>query len=186
MPSKDFAIRIYGERLTVETRKELGVMGCLMLYVAARADAQSHTVYLTLEEFAVWAACSYGAARQAWDKLELLGVVTDVRRRSHGVMGTLGEMFQKADAEVTVAVKVYERVFRRRPHSTEREVIGAAVGNDAGDLKLWRGVCETWKGNPADSTAMIEAFDRKRKVAKVLTGSQRPMVHGAKPDGLRE
>ena len=191
MPSRDFAIRIYGERLTARQRAAIGVTGSLMLYVAARADAQSHTAHVNLEEFAVWAGCSYSAARQAWDRLEALGIVLDVKRRAHGFICTLGEAYQKADTESTVAVKVYEKVHRRRPHSQEREAISRIVGMDTADLKLWRATCESWKGNPADTPAMLEAFERKRKAARVLGRYTAENAENAKrkntePPGLRD
>ena len=185
MPSREFAIRIYGERLTVGQREAMGVYGCLALYLAARADAKTHTVYLNLEEFAVWTGCSYSAARQAWDRAEADGLVSEVRRRAHGFIASLGEMFQRADVDATLAVRVYEKVHMRRPHSTEREAISTTVGQDTGDLKLWRQVCETWKGNAADTTAMLESFERRRKGSRVL-GAEVTRSGGAEAPGLRD
>ena len=184
MPSPDFAIRVYGERLDQEQRRAMGAFGCLVLYIAARADATSHTVFVNLEEFAVWAGCGYSTARKAWDEVERLQMVLDVKRRSHGYVATLGAMFQRAQMDATLAVRVYEKVMHRRPHASEREAINATVGTGAGDLKLWRLVCEQWKGNPADTTAMLECFTRKRDSARrVLAPAS---ASGSEPPGLRD
>lgn len=166
MPSKDFAIRVYGERTTPDQRRAIGAFGCLMLYVGAKADARTHTAFVNLKDFAGWSGFSYRQAKDVFQHATALGVLLDVKRRSTGYTVTLGEMYQRAAGEdETRAERAYKAQFKRIPHRWERDMIRATVGVNAADVKLWQGVMVEWgreKHDPTDLDGLLGRFNGKR------------------------
>lgn len=172
--SAEFGIPIITGRLTPEQIQAIDVSARLVLYLAGTANTQRGTFYVSLGEFAAWAACSYRQACRAMDDLELAEYVTEVRRRRHGMSGNLGAMWRKAgDADATMPARVYQKVFALRAHADDRHRMRDEVGTQAADLKLWAGVCQEWqkaRHNPADVDGLLQCFGRKRDAArKVLS-----------------
>lgn len=176
MLSTDFGIPILPGRMTPDQIGALDVTARLVLWIAGTANAERGTFYVTTGEFAAWAGCSHRQAGRALDALEASGWVLNVVRRAHGNSGELGAMFRKRnDVDASMAARIYQRVFELRAHAEDRKQMGDEVGTQAGDLRLWTGICQGWRAaghNPADVRGLLDAYTRKRKAVQTIASAR--------------
>ena len=172
MISPEFGIPVLPGRLDGRQVEALDVAARLVMWLMGTANAERGTWYVNLREFSGWAACSERQAARALDSLEASGWVRDVKRRAHGMSGSLGAMWRRrGDVDTTMPARVYQRVFGLRAHGDDRQRMRYEIGTAAGDLKLWAGVCQEWRGakhNPGDVEGLLECYARKRKAARTV------------------
>jgi len=166
VPSRNFAIRIYGERTTPEQRRRAGPFGCMILYLGIIADARTQRFRINLRDFARWSGFGYTQVREAWQDAQTLALVQDVARSKHGFEATLSDIYQQGLSEdVTAAERGYKKVFKLVPHKIDRERIRETVGTNPADVKLWVGVCEEWRSGkhaPTNIEGLLDRFVKKR------------------------